>query len=165
MAAGATYEPVANYTVSSAQSSYTFSSISQSYTDLVLVISGQASTSDAIFLQVGNGSVDTGSNYSRTFARGTGSAATSGRATAATGMFVLDASTSTQFNLVNSFQNYSNATTYKTILTRANNTSGATWALVNLWRSTSAINTIKIYMGSANFAVGTQFTIYGIAAA
>ena len=160
-----TYTPIATYTVSSAQSSYTFSSIAGTYTDLVLVVAGQPSTSDAVFIQVGNGSVDTGSNYSRTFLKGDGSSASSNRATSTTGMFVLDATTSTQFNIVASLNNYSNTTTYKTVLNRGNNTSGATWALVNLWRSTSAINTIKIYMGSANFSTGTTFTLYGIQAA
>ena len=41
-------------------------------------------------------------------------------------------------------------------------------AQVALWRSTSAINTIKIYTGgpsAGNWSVGSTFTLYGIAAA
>jgi len=63
-----TYEPIATTTLSSAQSSVTFSSISGSYTDLVLVFSDVklSSGDSAIDIQVGNGSVDTSSNYSFT---------------------------------------------------------------------------------------------------
>ncbi len=39
MAAGLTYEPIATTTLSSAQQTITFSSISASYTDLVLIAS------------------------------------------------------------------------------------------------------------------------------
>jgi hypothetical protein len=62
--------------------------------------------------------------------------------------------------------NYSNTTTYKTVLLRSNNASAITVATVGLWRSTSAINTIKIYAdGAAVFSVGSTFTLYGIKAA
>ena len=78
MAAGSTYTPIATNTLGSAQASVTFSSISGSYTDLVLIIN--AGTSDAseqdCLIRV-NG--DTGSNYSATYMYGTGSSAASGR--------------------------------------------------------------------------------------
>jgi hypothetical protein len=39
-------------------------------------------------------------------------------------------------------------------------------AVVGLWRSTSAINTIKIYDASSyNFSSNSTFTLYGIASA
>jgi hypothetical protein len=60
------------------------------------------------------------------------------------------------------FQNYSNATTYKSILMRVGKATNGTDAMVGLWRSTSAINTIKL-MGS-NALYGT-LTLYGIKAA
>jgi hypothetical protein len=65
--------------------------------------------------------------------------------------------------------NYSNSTTYKTVLGRSNRASSDTAADVGLWRSTSAITRIDLAMGGSfptnNFASGSTFTLYGIAAA
>jgi hypothetical protein len=65
--------------------------------------------------------------------------------------------------------NYSNTTTYKTILANSRVEPGdATYSgvetLVNLWRSTSAINTIKIMPNAGTFASGFTATLYGIKA-
>ena len=62
--------------------------------------------------------------------------------------------------------NYANTTTNKTVLLRNNNTAFGTEAQVGLWRSTSAINTIKLYLDRAEYyVVGSTFTLYGIKAA
>jgi hypothetical protein len=65
--------------------------------------------------------------------------------------------------------NYSNATTFKTVLSRGNRASAETAADVNLYRSTSALTRIDLAMGGSfptnNFATGSTFTLYGIAAA
>ena len=63
------------------------------------------------------------------------------------------------------YMNYSNTTTYKTVLGRGND---GTYVIqhVGLWRSTSEINTIKVFnLSSVNFAAGTVLTLYGIVAA
>jgi hypothetical protein len=172
MAAGSTYTPIATTTLGSAAASYTFSSISGSYTDLVLVASLQntAAFVDA-YVQVGNGSVDTGSNYSTTILTANGTTASSTRQTSATSAF-FDYNgappNGTSFNaVVCNFMNYSNTTTYKTWIQRSSNgaSSGGTDAIVGLWRSTSAINTIKIMVSGSNLATGSTLTLYGIAAA
>jgi hypothetical protein len=62
------------------------------------------------------------------------------------------------------FMNYSNTTTYKTALTRSNSPYG-TEAAVNLWRNTSAITSITLFIQSSTLNAGTTFTLYGIAAA
>jgi hypothetical protein len=64
-------------------------------------------------------------------------------------------------------QNYANTTTYKTALVRINATDFRTYASVVLWRkSPEAINRVNIKMeASGNFATGSTFTLYGIAAA
>ena len=81
----ATYEPIATYTAPSAQTEINFTSISGAYTDLVLVMNGAMSRTGAAFLmRVGNGSIDSGSNYSETELYGTGSAAGSARRTSIT---------------------------------------------------------------------------------
>jgi hypothetical protein len=120
-------------------------------------------------MQVGNGSVDTGSNYSRTGLTGTGSAASSYRNSSQT-LFYCDnnsAPDASNFNYVDviNLMNYSNTTTYKTFLNRANNAGYGVEAQVGLWRSTSAINTILLGVASGTWAVGTTFTLYGIKAA
>jgi hypothetical protein len=180
MAALSSYTPIATYTVPSGTPiSYTFTSIPQTYTDLILVTSfaGNYGSNDRsqIGIQVGNGSVDTGSNYSVTSMTGNGSTATSSRSTSQNQMslatFPLGPSSSLQKNdLIVHFQNYSNTTTYKTMLGRAtqmnsSNNTPSTVAEVGLWRSTSAIDTIKIkdYADLYYFYAGTTFSLYGIA--
>jgi hypothetical protein len=164
-----TYEPIATYTLPSAQSDYTFTSISSAYTDLVLVTQIIMNGSQAnVFLQMGNGSIDTGSNYSETYMSGSGSSATSGRDSSSTRIFFTNTSypqTTTRNMSVMHFQNYANTTTNKTVLIRSSNAAVGTDAVVGLWRSTSAINTIKIYPSNNSFDTGSTFTLYGIKAA
>ena len=63
--------------------------------------------------------------------------------------------------------NYSNTTTYKSFMARGSDTvNGGVQAEINNWHSTSAINTIKIFLqGGTNFGVGSTFTLYGISSA
>lgn len=167
-----TYTPIATTTLGSAATSYTFTSIPTTYTDLVLVFDGVLSSADYVWVRVGNGSVDTGSNYSQTYLMGNGSSASSGRSSSQTYFFPQDPLNTGGNNMVVNFQNYSNTTTYKSMLLRANTpvtdggATGTTRAQVALWRSTSAINTIQIstYAGQ-NFNTGSTFTLYGIQAA
>jgi len=166
MAAGNTYTPIATNTLSSATASVTFSSISGAYTDLVLIINPQsASGTTSVDIQF-NG--DTGSNYSLTYLYGTGTAAASGRdsntAIANGGSAVATASTF----CINTVQimNYSNTTTYKSLLTRANNTAGNVLTSVSMWRNTAAITSISLKLATAvNFTSGSTFSLYGIQSA
>lgn len=161
----ATYEPIATTTLGSAQSSVTFSSISGSYTDLILICSIQSDSTGNpnSFVQVGNGSIDTGSNYSWTRMVGNGSTASSSRGTSVSdGVLIGDETPSSFSTDILHFQNYSNTTTNKTILTKGNQASAAVTATVGLWRSTSAINQIKVYCAGRNIIAGSTFTLYGI---
>jgi hypothetical protein len=165
MAAGSTYTPIATTTLGSAQASYTFNSISGSYTDLVLISSIQSDSTGNpnIFIKVGNGSIDSGSNYSWTRLFGTGSAASSSRASTATDGVIIGDATPTSFSAdIVQFMNYSNTSVYKTILARGNQTQSSTHADVGLWRNTVAINTIQIYCAGRNMIAGTTFTLYGV---
>jgi hypothetical protein len=172
MPAGSTYTPIATTTLGSTQTSYTFTSIPSTYTDLVLVINaGMATLDDYPAIQVGNGSIDTGSNYSKTELYGTGSAAASFRDTSTTAFYcpVINSTNAGGYNAIFNFQNYSNTTTNKTVLYRTNNAASNVSADVGLWRSTSAINQIKVglYYGTGGraYVAGSTFTLYGIAAA
>ena len=163
-----TYEPIQSQVLTGSQSSVTFSSIPQTYTDLVLIVNAKSVDAvDNLDAKVGNGTVDSGSNYSRTYLTGDGSGVASGRAsTQSFARFTYSGYTSsTQTgNQIIHFMNYSNTTTYKTMLNRANNSGYNVEILVNLWRSTSAINIITLNGGS-NFQSGSTFVLYGIKAA
>ena len=158
-----TYEPIASQTLGSAAASVTFSSIPQGYTDLVLVTQISVSSGNANVRLIFN--ADSGANYSDTVLSGNGTAASSIRDTSAS-VLPLDnvgyASANFNNNKIISIMNYSNATTYKTVLIRSNNAATGTDAGVGLWRSTSAITSIEISPAASTFASGSTFSIYGI---
>lgn len=162
-----TYTPIATTTLVSAQTSVTFSTGLSGYTDLFLMYSPLANSNTTThLLRVNN---DSGSNYSVTLLRGDGSSASSARGSNLTSIapYVLDFDNTTVPNAIGiNFMNYSNTTTYKTILNRAGlvaSGSGVT-AQVALWRSTAAINRIDL-VSSGTFSAGSTFTLYGIKAA
>ncbi len=160
----ATYENIATTTLTSAQSSVTFTSISGSYTDIVLVWSGTLTTGTSVWgLQYNS---DTGSNYSWTSLRGDGSSATSARDSNST-RILCGWIGSAQTAEVVQIMNYSNTTTNKTNVSRNNSTVASTYvsANVGLWRSTSAITSITVKTDSSTFTSGSTFTLYGIKAA
>lgn len=171
MAAGNTYTQIASTTLSSAASSVTFSSIAATYTDLVLVVfarSTRAATDDSLYLQFNS---DTASNYSYTSLEGNGTTASSARASSQTQIRPaanIDAASQTAGTftpVITSINNYSNATTYKTTLSRNNMANKEVTAVVGLWRSTAAISTILIKCAVGNLDTNSTFNLYGITAA
>jgi len=160
-----TYEPIATTTLGSASATVTFSSISSSYTDLILVgnIVGQSATGG---LQMRLNS-DSSSNYSYTFLNGDGSSASSSRASSQTEASIsFSNSTTVPSSFITQIMNYSNTTTFKTLLSRSSS-NGNTLAYVNLWRKTpEAVNRIDIITsGGYTINTGSTFTLYGIKAA
>jgi hypothetical protein len=156
-----TYEPIATTTLGSAAASVTFSSITGTYTDLVLVCNYQLSTNDNFLILQFNS--DTGSNYSNTNLFGDGSTATSNRNSSVTAVRA-GFYGSAQSNAIVNIMNYSNSTTYKTAVSR-DNTNTFVVSRVNLWRNTAAITSIVITTASPNLTSGSTFTLYGIKAA
>jgi hypothetical protein len=161
-----TYTPIATTTLASAAASYTFSSISGTYTDLVLVCSLLGTSPNYPRVRI-NG--DTGANYSYTWLSGNGTTASSNRSSSVSSATYITANA--QFSSTNpmvvvcNFQNYSNTTTNKTILTRASQAGTAAETSVALWRSTSAITSIEVLSNTGNLAIGSTLTLYGIQAA
>jgi hypothetical protein len=156
-----TYEKIATTTLGSAQSSVTFSSISGSYTDIVAILSVKGVSNLDVLIQF-NG--DTGTNYSFTTLRGNGSTVNSDRYSNYNyGYADLDgyANTTNFSTRIINIMNYSNTTTYKTFLARSATANNGLDAIVNLWRSTSAITSITFSAG-ANYATDSTFTLYGI---
>jgi hypothetical protein len=162
MAALSTYTPIATHTIATAVNSYTFSSVPSTYTDLQLVISGTLS-SGATMQLVFNG--DTTNVYSATSLYGDGTSAYSSRLSnnASYQAWIGNAYT-TQFSAIVNIMNYANTTTYKTLLSRMNNSANNVFAVTSMWRSTAAINSIEVKVaGGLNLAVGTTLSLYGIA--
>ena len=161
MAAGATYVSIASQTLSSAASTITFSSIPATYTDLIIVHQGTAVTTAAA-MQMELNSDTTAGNYSCTFMYGDGTSAASGRYT---GDKMVGRNYIEQQNNIIQIMNYSNATTYKTTLSRSNAAGNLVGTIVSLWRNTAAITSVRLFVGAGNFDTGTTFSLYGIAAA
>jgi hypothetical protein len=164
-----TYEPIATTTLGGTATSITFSSISSAYTDLVAVAAIASTTApDDLTFRI-NG--DTSSIYSATILFGTGSSAGSGRLTTrSSGIGSYYGTPNTVVNnsvQILNFMNYSNSTTYKTILVRANRSDSGVDAMVDLWRNTAAIDSITFGIGgsfSNTIAIGSTITLYGIKA-
>ena len=162
MAAGATYTPIATQTLGSSTGSVSFTSIPQTYTDLVLVAATPTTGSGADYYLRFNS--DSGSNYSDTRIIGDGSSAASYRSSNQT-QAIVGTIYPQQGNIINHIMNYSNATTYKTVLSRGNYAGYLTQANATLWRSTAAITSVYVFAQSGNFATGSTFTLYGISSA
>ena len=166
MAAGQTYQPISTTTLGSAQSTVTFNSFS-GYTDLILVTDNVQSggTQGNLFIAFNS---DSGTNYSRTWLSGDGSSAYSGRESSQTKIGLTAYAypqTTTRWAGIVQIQNYSNSTTYKTVLVRGNNSAVGVDAIVGLWRSTAAITSLVLSRSNDQFAAGSTFTLYGVASA
>lgn len=161
-----TYTPIATQTIGTATASFTFSNISQAYTDLVLVVSG-TNGGNNFYIRP---NADSNSRYSVTYLEGDGSTASSGRfntsALGGNGMLIRGALFSpTNTNITTciiNFMNYSNTTTFKTVIARGGTAGASTGALVNLYQNTAAITQLECYPFAANWQPGSTFTLYGI---
>lgn len=164
-----TYTPIATTTLATATSSVTFSSIPSTYTDLICVVDAKLVSGATSTNLVGYLNSDTGNNYSWTRLFGDGSSAASDRASNYGSMILAAAgflSNANPTNYIIQINNYANTTTYKTVLSRSNFAGNGTDAIVNLWRNTAAITTLKLQTQiSNNMIAGSTFTLYGIKAA
>lgn len=164
--ATATYTPLATTTLGSAASSITFSSIPSTYTDLRVIFTSTTTIAGANFLLYFNN--DSGTNYSYTYLNGSGSAASSGQATGTAYGFAGSITTGSNTSIPNfiAIDVFSYAgSTYKTALCQSSNDqngSGDVSSIVNLWRSTSAINRVDITCNGTTMKTGSTATLYGI---
>jgi hypothetical protein len=162
--AGSTYTPLATNTLVTPSSSITFSSISGSYTDLILIMNRKQNVAGAYFIGLRYNS-DSGNNYSGTGLGGTGSTTFSYKDSNVSSARVGYGDTGWGNTIVN-IQNYSNSTTYTTTISRNNNPAADMSAIVTLWRNTAAITSIEIISQSGStLEAGSTFTLYGILAA
>jgi hypothetical protein len=168
------YESIATVTVGSGGAAdITFSSIPSTYTHLQIRGIGRStyngSVNEASFLYMQFNS-DTGANYDAHRLIGDGSSASASASNNRNQMIpswisTLNSTASVFYSSVTDILDYTNTNKYKTTRSLGGgdvNGSGAIVYYSNLWRSTSAISTIKLYPESNNFAQYTQFALYGI---
>lgn len=122
------------------------------------------------YYRVGNGSVDTGSNYDVHYLQGNGTTASSGSGINSS-YFTYGFAPGTNSNNTNTFApyiidilDYANTNKFKTVRHLEgydlNGVEGSVWLRSGLWRSTSAINIITF--SNTTYAQYSQFALYGI---
>ena len=153
-------------------------SISNTY-DNLLIIGSIRSASGAywqnLWIRVGNGGLDTGSNFSSTYLSNVNQgSAISGRATGQTKwayQYVqADWGRTDNFSIVKIWiPNYANTDGFKQVIIQtavvndSNNTAqGSMTQTAGLWHSTSAITDIGVSEPNNGFKTYTDFTLYGI---
>lgn len=154
-----TYVPLATVTLASADASITFSSIPAEYRDLILIISGAVTASTVGATIRFNG--DTGSNYTGVVAQGDGSSAVSGTLS---GTFAeIGVLVTSQCNVICQIMDYSATDKHKTFLSRSNGAADRTRMTASRWADTSAITSVDVLTNLNQFAIGSTFSLYGIA--
>jgi hypothetical protein len=155
------YTALANVTLGSSASTVTFSSISGSYRDLVLIIDSRG----ASFAPQIRFNSDSGSNYAWVWMGGDGSGTSSNSASSVAqfnlGNFATWANpTSAIFNIMD----YSATDKHKTVLNRIDIPSGGTSGWAMRWANTAAISSIQLFAAAGSYAAGSTLALYGVSA-
>jgi hypothetical protein len=149
------------------EATVTFTSIPQTFGDLVLVVN-QSSPSGAKGTKVYfNG--DSGSNYFNLYMGGTSASTASsivyGSTSILTGGYITASNVGVPMFVISQIMDYSATDKHKSVLSRSNTPTGSNSGVVawaGRWANTSAITSILISDG--NWAVGSTFYLYGIEA-
>lgn len=168
----ATHNLIQTYRLSSAQSTITFSSIPQTYTDLKIYVSARSTLTGSVrrYIDCNINGISTGNYYIRSIAYGTTNTITDTDPTNSNWSVqsAADAAADTFGQGEYYFTNYTNTTNHK-----AGQFTGGTVPAVNtdhmvgIWgayrTSNSAITSISFVSGDGgNFAANTVFSLYGI---
>lgn len=154
------YIPLANITLGSTATTVTFSSISQSYADLIFVLTNAGS---GYRYRVRFNS-DTGTNYNAIYMEGNGSTAGSQTDTSLAWIPLENYNTFTNMkSFICQVMDYSAADKHKNMLVRGNGDTG-TVAGIGRWANTSAITSIQFFPNTGSFAAGSTFALYGVSA-
>lgn len=161
-----TYTLISSNVLGTTASSITFSSIPQTYTDLVVRASLAESTGSGTFIRL-NGS--SSAVYSRTGIRGDGSSAISSRASNGTEWLQLQATNQTTANTFSSHELYipnytlsSNKPASNFYTTEGNSATQYIWNWALLFNNTSAVTSITYDANGDTFIAGSSFYLYGI---
>lgn len=173
MPAGGTYEPISTYTVTgsnlSGTTGVTFTSIPQTYTDLIIVQSTKVTAPAINCLRIGNGTINTNAYYSQTNLSTNGAGGSSSTRYSGNTLWisVLAHQTSDWASYVTHLPNYTDSSSYQTMLSKYNAyTYGALDAIVGMVQVTLPVDTVQCFLDRAeSYVVGSMFTLYGIKAA
>jgi hypothetical protein len=161
-----TYTPIQSITVSGTTTSgITFSSIPQTYTDLVLVSWIAIRTSPGGYAYI-RFNADSSASYNYVTMVATGATRTSAKTTGVTNLSIIrtgDTISRYASNETN-IMNYSSTSTGKSILNRGTRV-GLTEQSAGNFAKTTAITDIEVAPITGNFSDGCNFTLYGILSA
>lgn len=151
---------LANLTLGSSASSVTFSSISGSYRDLILIVNAKNTTADTTLRITFNG--DSATNYGHVLVQGNGSTASS-TSNGTLAYALVGANNLADSNQTIQILDYSATDKNKTVLGRSSAPGAVVNMTANRWASTAAITTIAVVPGGNQFASGSTFALYGVA--
>jgi hypothetical protein len=152
---------LANLTLGANAVSVTFSSISGSYRDLILVIQGSTTSGQNIFVRFNGDS--TATNYNIVSIAGLGSGTGSSQTVNSNYLNYWSNFDTSQGNLIAQFMDYSVTNKHKTFLSRQNTASVGVEAIAGRWSNTAAVTTLAL-LAATNFSSGTSFALYGVSA-
>lgn len=165
-----TYEPISTVTTTGTPASIDFTSIPQTYTDLVLVFVNTGSAGVVgVRTRFNN---DSSAIYDKMYVFAQNSSISRGQQTNATSYNAIASGLHEYAESWINICNYSNTNTFTTLLSRLTGTGDAgsswttrdtrSWYDTGRWRSTAAVTSINLSPDSGNFAVGTIVTLFGI---
>jgi hypothetical protein len=152
-----TYDLIASSILSTTTGDLTFSSIPDTYRDLVLVINAGQSSSTNTRMRFNSNNTNV---YNRVIMTGNGSTATSGTTANDTEIPITSSSANTFFCVVQIFD-YSATDKHKALIARNNYPAAEVDARAGRWANTAAINSIYLFTSSV-WPIGSTFYLYGI---
>jgi len=164
------YESIATVTVGSgAASAVDFTSIPSTYKHLQIrgIANRTSGGDDNINLRLGNGSIDTGTNYSGHQLLGDGSGTAGYSAVSASSITAIPSSSaSSSFGaFVIDILDYADTNKYKTVrILCGDDRNGSGYVIFRSgnWRNTAAIDSIRFVPNSGNITQYSTFALYGI---
>lgn len=176
---GHLFSPTGSYTsiktatvTSGGTGTITFASIPQTFKHLQLrcFVQNNNGGEDNLYVRVGNGSVDTGNNYTYHALQGSGSSASSGGlasqnyyyASIISGNTTVGQTYSVAIMDILDYTNTNKNKTMRTLGSYDNNGTGLVSMRSSAWLSTSAIDTISLVAPTWTFNQYTQFALYGV---
>ena len=160
------FESIATVSVSTATPSVEFTSIPSTYTHLQVRAHMVCSTTNNMFMQLGNGTIDTGANYSWKQMWGDSTTANANEGQSQTFFYTgYVANASYPSALIVDIADYANTNKHKTaksFCANNNNTAGYVISFSGRWGSSSAVDRIKLTTGSGTFNQYSHFALYGI---
>lgn len=155
------WTPLANITLSSTAATVTFSSISGSFRDLILIVNAIGSATGSLAFRLNS---DTSSNYFFTLIEGNGSTAVSTNNSDTYLWFnanYSNLSTSIQTTQVD-FLDYSATDKHKNSIGRVNASTQEVSIGIGRWANTAAITSISCHALGTTFAAGSSLALYGV---